>query len=156
MTRDICKPALALLLAFAIQNIEEILFLPSWMRRFIPPGLPVTASQFTLATLILTGLVAALVATACFRGGPITRLLLIATAAMLLANSVTQILVSAGRGSIMPGAASGLLLQGPAAIWVLRTLDIRRIAMLAWTVFGLVAAPIATLAVFVISTHLIN
>lgn len=132
-------PAFALLIiAFAVQNAEESLLLPAWAATHMG-GLPVSPDRFTLATVLLTGITAVIGLIAL----PRARWPLALIAGALLANALTHLTISALTLSLMPGALSGLLLQGPAALGMMHSLRLPPRQQVAYTAIGL---PLSALA----------
>lgn len=126
-----------LLAAFIVQNLEEILFLPDWAARHAPL-LATGTARFALATAALT-LLAGLALWHDGRRGRSGLTSLVA--GVLLANACTHIAVSVWTFSLMPGAVSGLLLQGPAAGWLLAGLPVSPHARLGAVALGLALIP---------------
>lgn len=156
MPQRLVFPVRALLIAFIIQNTEEALFLPFWAIEHAPSFPQITISQFALVTALLT-LLAVMVAVLSLRfWGAKGRLLLRLLSGMLLANALTHIAVSIATTSLMPGALSGVLLQGPAALWLLRRLcnDTRQI--ITFTITGALLQPVFTVSALAISAALLN
>lgn len=119
--QTITRAAWVALAAFVVQNIEESLFLPAWLARSSLHLMPVSPGAFRLATLALTLFGAALVGLALRRGdrSAWSGWALSLAAGALVANAITHLSLSLVTGTLMPGAVSGGLLQGPAAIWLL-------------------------------------
>ncbi len=110
--------------AFAAQNLEEVLFLPAWMAREGASADPPSTAALGLATGVLT-LACLFVVMLSLVAGPariLARWALMLVAGMLVANAVTHVVLSVLTRSLMPGAVSGLILQAPAAGWVLSVL----------------------------------
>lgn len=131
-----------MLAAFIVQNLEEIWFLPAWASRHATL-LAAGTARFALATAALTLLVGLALWLDERRGmSGLTALV----AGALLANAATHIALSLATASLMPGAVSGLLLQGPAAAWLLAGLALTPRARLGAVVLGLALTPVLALA----------
>jgi len=131
--------------SFAIQNIEETILLPQWLRMHFPAAPYLTQWDYGIATGLLT---IALVGLCIYvseyhRRSDLLLMALTLAAGALVANAATHILLSAVTVSLMPGAISGLLLQGPIGLIVLNRigLDIRQMGPVILT--GLVLTPFA-------------
>lgn len=126
-----------LVVAFGLQNLEESLFLPGWATDHGISLASVDRAQMGVATGMLTVVVAVLLAWAWRRQDQLATGLVALVAGALLANTATHLVVSVVTASLMPGTPSGLVAQGPAALWVLAGLGLPRGHRLAAVVAGL-------------------
>ena len=156
MNRAHCLPAGVLLAAFTVQNIEESLYLPDWAQAQLPTVFSVTQARFALATALLTAVAALATRLACHGKGRLPRLALALLAGALLANALSHIALSMFTRSLMPGALSGLLLQGPAAFWLLLQLKLTRPRIALATALGFVLVPLVALPALAIAALILN
>lgn len=153
-------PLAGLLLALFVQNIEEAAFLPFWAMTHLPWAVALlgdlTISRFALAAALLSGLAVAVGVCGWRRGGPVGVALLALLGGALLANALSHVAVSLATGSLMPGAVSGLLLQGPAALWLLLCLPLTRAQVAGATVLGLAVVPAFSLPALALARIMLN
>ncbi|MGC9417875.1 MAG: HXXEE domain-containing protein [Rhodovulum sp.] len=112
--------ATLMFVAFALQNTEETLFLPAWLEAQRPefdwPG----PAQYGVAAMLLTLTAAVIVIVAGQRRfAGLWGWVLACLSGALLMNAVTHVLMSLANLSLMPGVVSGVVVMGPAAIWML-------------------------------------
>lgn len=145
-----------LLAAFVLQNLEECLWLPNWAAQHVPALPPITQAQFAVATALLTTIAATFLALIPLLKSKLGTMFAALIAGALLANAMTHVLLSLLTLSLMPGAISGIFLQGPAAAWVLAGLGLKQRGWALSFASGLALTPPFALASLAIAKFLVN
>ena len=154
------RPLAVLLLAFVIQNTEEAVFLPFWAMAHLPALAgslgDLTISQFALAAGLLNLFAIAVGVFGWRQGGPLGVVVLALIGGALLANALSHVAMSLATGSVMPGAVSGLVLQGPAALWLLLCLPLTPAQAVGATALGLAVVPAFSLPALALARFMLN
>lgn len=126
--------AWAFVVAVAIHNFEEVLFLPSWSAAAGRWHAPVGKIEFRLAVIVLTLLAALIAFLAVFRVEIAIYLLCGYALAMALNVVVPHLLATIALARYMPGTATAVMLNLPVCVMLILSASDER--LISWQTFG--------------------